>query len=120
MKHKITDISEPINDLESQKAKDAKDFSRTIIKLVASTACAVLGPTIQLAAAASSNSSFIVSTLSTLTLCICAGVINPKLINHLHELYNRKEAISYVEGALNGIQASETVNENEVSGGMTR
>lgn len=42
-KYKITSISEPSNPLEEQRAKDSKDFNRTIIKLITSSCSEILG-----------------------------------------------------------------------------
>ena len=117
MKHKITNIEEPVNDIELQKVKDAKEFSDTLVKLVASTSAAMVGPT-TLIGLGGSNSDFsaVASTLGVLLLVFCGGIVNSKLINHLYELYNRKGNISNIVVVPNGKQEIE----NELSGGMKK
>lgn len=90
MKHKIINISEPADDLELQKVKDAKNFSRSLIGIVASTSAGFIGMATYCSALSSDNFSIIPVALGLVTQIISHGIVTPELIKHLKELYNKK------------------------------
>lgn len=102
MKHKITNISEPTNDLELQKVKDAKSFSRGIIGIVASTAVGFVGMATYSSILSSGDFSIVPVALGLVTQIVSHGIVTPKLINHLQELYNKKGNETEISDTLSG------------------
>lgn len=116
MKYKIIKISEPTSDYELQAAKDIKEFNNTIVKLVASTAAIPVGYTI-MSAGFNTDFSAITTAFGVTMAVICGGVINPKLISRLNNIYNNKNtSVSVVVAESN----EEKESEDELSGGIKR
>lgn len=90
MKYKITNISEPINDIEQKMVKDAKDFNRSLIGLVAAESLGWIGYIAWSTTLNSGSYSMIPIALGMFIQTISHGVLSSKLLDHLRELYNRK------------------------------
>lgn len=102
-KYKITSISEPANPLEEQRAKDSKDFNRTIIKLVASSCSEVFGGALMPFAMQMGSYAPIAAAFSA-ALIMVSGKVQSKSITKLHTLYNKKgnEEVLDTENDLGG------------------
>lgn len=108
MRHKITSINEPTNSIEAQKAKDAKSFTKGLVGIVASTAVGFVGMTVYTSSLGSGDFSMVPVALGMVTQIVSHGIVTPKLIGHLQNLYNRKGNEQQVD------------NENDLSGGIRR
>ena len=108
MKYRITDVSEPIDDIELQKVRDAKSFSRSLVGIVASVSAGFVGFITANSTIATGDYSIVPLTLGVVMTLVANGVVTPKLIGHLIELYNRKG------------NEEEMYNESEMSGGVRK
>ena len=108
MRHKITNVSQPTNEIEAQKVKDAKSFTGGIIGLVASTAIGFVGMAVYTSTIASGDASMVPVALGVIMQIVSHGVATPKLIGHLQNLYDRKGNEQQINDA------------NDLSGGMKK
>lgn len=90
MQYKIMNIEEPKNDIELQKAKDAKNFTRGLFGIVASNSIGFAGAIFNILSIKNDDYSLIPFAFNIITQTICFGVITPKLFDYLQELYEKK------------------------------
>ena len=71
----------------------------------------MIGPTTLIGLGGNSSFSVAATALGLFLMVYCGGVVNPKLMNRLNELYNKRNMSNAVENQ---------EIENELSGGMKR
>lgn len=104
MKNRIVDVSEPKDEVELQRVRDAKRFNNVSIGVVASATAAMIGNTVGFTFF--QNENIIGGFLGAFMYMVCAGIITPKLLGELEILYNKK--------------GNENVVDNDLAGGKSR
>ena len=114
-KYKITNVSEPANALEEQKAKDSKEFSKAIMKLVASSCSMVIGGELMTVTTQLGSYAPVASAFNAVLIMV-AFQVQQHSITKLFNLYNKK----YDEETLDDGKKLDIENDLGDLGGKTR
>ena len=100
MKNRIVDVSEPKDEVELHRVRNAKRFNNVSIEVVASATAAMIGNTVGFTFF--QNEDIIGGFLGSFMYMVCACIITPKLLSELQILYDKKGNENVVGNDLNG------------------